>query len=430
MWLINTTSLELHEFIFEKAPVYDILSHRWGTPDEEMTFKAFRKQRRTETIGYKKVADFCELSRTGGTAWAWVDTCCIDQKSSAELSEAINAMWSYYENAKTCYAYLNDCRTDVNDWHRSAWWTRGWTLQEMLAPRQVLFYDQDWNMIGSIKTLAEKIADITKIPQAILLGAASTGSCCIAEMMSWASMRETTRIEDRAYSLLGLFHINMPLLYGEGNRAFQRLQIHLIEKYSDLSILAWRSEEALHSNKSPSSRSSRGDTVKPADAVSAGSVLASSPSSFRLCHDMESVKITSEVWEMTQQIATAKTEQQYPIVPNLPAYTPPRVTGWGLELRANVIEMIFADKKRKTQAQAAVPDQLLAINLTRWTPTGTHIFRRWLILSAAGPSTINRRVDIVDIPDPAMIFGGPDMCSTSRNKMLYLHYDADMDDML
>jgi len=169
-----------------------------------------------------------------------MDTCCIKKESSTDLSEAINSMFQWYRDAEHCYVYLHDVQQKA--WQdmlpRSVWFTRGWTLQELLAPRKVLFYDQDWQFLGDKCSLVADLSRITGIDQAAL----ETGNLCsysIAQKMSWAARRITTRIEDGAYCLLGLFDINMPPMYGEGKKAFLRLQEEIIKNSDDHSIFAW-----------------------------------------------------------------------------------------------------------------------------------------------------------------------------------------------
>ncbi|KAI6002305.1 hypothetical protein F5J12DRAFT_906395 [Pisolithus orientalis] len=146
-----------------------------------------------------------------GYTWLWIDTCCIDKRSSAELSEAINSMYRWYRNSQMCYVYLND------------WFSRGWTLQELVAPKEAEFFNKSWVSIGIKQDLTSLLEDITRIPEKSVRA--------VAHIMSWAADRKTTRVEDRAYSLLGLFGVNMPMLYGEGSKAFQRLQLEIIRMY-------------------------------------------------------------------------------------------------------------------------------------------------------------------------------------------------------
>lgn len=180
-----------------------------------------------------------------GLRYAWIDTCCIDKSSSAELSEAINSMYQWYSQAAFCYVYLEDLFPNESDeagLSKCRWITRGWTLQELLAPksaRRVRFYDMTWNYRGSKVDFVDILSTCTGIQVPVLSGRVKTAECSIAERMSWASKRTTTRVEDTAYCLLGIFNVNMPLLYGEGMKAFRRLQEEIIKRNNDLTIFAW-----------------------------------------------------------------------------------------------------------------------------------------------------------------------------------------------
>lgn len=170
--------------------------------------------------------------------------CCIDKASSQELSEAINSMFQWYWDSSVCYAYLQDYVSDTLDaasLEKSEWLYRGWTLQELIAPRKLVFYNKSWHCFGSKsdQNVCEVVSYITKIDVEFLLGS-DLESASIAKRMSWASKRKTSRSEDIAYCLMGLFDINMPLLYGEGPKAFKRLQEEIIKQYpEDHSLYAW-----------------------------------------------------------------------------------------------------------------------------------------------------------------------------------------------
>ena len=255
MYLLNTTSLKLKDFLPTQRPPYIILSHTWE--DEEVLFQDItqRDADPTQIAGWAKVLSFCELVRRDGWEWVWLDTLCIDKRSSAELSEAINSMFQWYQDAEYCAAYLADIslldhHTDgaaepKKLFHESRWFTRGWTLQELLAPREVMFYDQGWRFIGSKHSLEKQLCRATKIMPHHLESTFRSRNASAAVKMSWASQRHTSRPEDAAYSLLGLFDVSMPLLYGEGGkRAFWRLQQEIISKSSDESIFAWVNTDA------------------------------------------------------------------------------------------------------------------------------------------------------------------------------------------
>ena len=243
MRLLHTEDLRFEEFFDSQVPEYAVLSHRWGK--QEVTFQDFEVAKTQAWPGFMKISDCCSFAKSRGFTWVWIDTCCIDKKSSAELSEAINSMFRLYKEARECYAYLSDVQggqsSDLkSSFAQSAWWTRGWTLQELLAPSRVIFLDCDWNLIGEKNQLLEEVSAITGIAMLYLheIHAAS-----VATKMSWISRRKTSRVEDMAYCLLGLFDVHMPLLYGEGRKAFLRLELEILKKSDDESIFAWTSKK-------------------------------------------------------------------------------------------------------------------------------------------------------------------------------------------
>jgi hypothetical protein len=271
MWLLETTSLALSAFLGDDTPHYAILSHTWGP--EEVSFQDIQGPGMHEKIshraGYKKIIDCCIIAREVGFKYVWIDTCCIDKTNSTELSEAINSMFSWYKNAATCYAYLEDVKPDGPLFVGSRWFTRGWTLQELIAPADVVFFDCYWNEIGSRQSLRYTIEQVIGIPEPVLMNG-SLRKHCIAEIMSWAAGRKTTRLEDRAYSLLGLFGVSMPLIYGEGENAFLRLQLEIMKITTDHSLLAWT---ALPSNQGKK----RGALATSVDEFSQSSRIRSFP---------------------------------------------------------------------------------------------------------------------------------------------------------
>lgn len=171
-------------------------------------------------------------------------SCCIDKKSSAELGEAINTMFRWYKNATVCYVYLFDCvwgeQPDITQQLRQCrWFTRGWTLQELIAPQCLEFYTKEWRKIATKTEICPLISEITGIDENVLRGA-SLDHVSVARRMSWASRRETSRAEDTAYSLLGIFEVNIPMIYGEGRlKAFRRLQEAIMNTTHDQSLFAW-----------------------------------------------------------------------------------------------------------------------------------------------------------------------------------------------
>lgn len=174
----------------------------------------------------------------------WLDTVCIDKKDPTELSMSINSMYRWYKEAEVCFAYLDDYPTmEVPIFTQSKWFTRGWTLQELVAPRKVIFFDKDWKEIGDKLSLQTSLTRQTKIGGKYLLHLHDVSHASVSQRMSWFSGRITTVSEDTAYSLLGLFGVNMPLLYGEGKeRAFRRLQEEIMKYSDDHSLFAWKTE--------------------------------------------------------------------------------------------------------------------------------------------------------------------------------------------
>ncbi|KAK4173371.1 hypothetical protein QBC36DRAFT_58227 [Triangularia setosa] len=270
-------------------PPYAILSHTWGTEADEVSFQDIHdlhsaSQRDdhpvTKKAGFSKICDAARIARLSDINYIWIDTCCIDKTSSAELSEAINSMYRWYQNATICYAFLNDV-DDGNDYdseldpdandeqqisanirntlrsvRHSRWFTRGWTLQELIAPTNVIFYSRNWNVLGTkLKNVkhseqplcldfATIVSQITGVEVDVLSGYLNLDSISVAGKMKWAAKRRTTRTEDMAYCLMGLFNVNMPLLYGEGDRAFMRLQEEIIKVTNDQSIFCWQCDQA------------------------------------------------------------------------------------------------------------------------------------------------------------------------------------------
>ncbi|OQU99596.1 hypothetical protein CLAIMM_05206 [Cladophialophora immunda] len=249
MRLINTDLLTLEAFMGtgSQIPKYAILSHTWQ--DEEVTFQDFADRGlRSRKKGFHKIQVTCDLAKKNGIKYAWVDTCCIDKSSSAELTEAINSMFQWYKDAAVCYVWLSDLPSqqppDNSLLKNCRWFSRGWTLQELLAPPHVEFYDAGWVLRGTKPGLSSILTQITRIEAGILGNPEDMYSLSIAQRMSWAATRQTTRVEDMAYCLLGIFNINMPMLYGEGPRAFVRLQEEIAKGVNDLSLFAWRTASA------------------------------------------------------------------------------------------------------------------------------------------------------------------------------------------
>jgi ankyrin repeat protein len=226
----------------DDIPPYAILSHTWGPTDEEVTYQDLLNGTGGQKNGYRKLLFCRNQADLDNLEYFWVDTCCIDKSSSAELSEAINSMFYWYQAAEVCYAYLDD--VPFKNWFgQSRWFTRGWTLQELVAPSEVFFFDEEWNLLGNKKELQMQVSKCTRIPTSMLLGEKSLETFSIAQRMSWAAERKTSRIEDEAYCLMGIFDINMPLIYGERENAFIRLQEEIMKISDDHSLFAWQSTD-------------------------------------------------------------------------------------------------------------------------------------------------------------------------------------------
>lgn len=217
----------------ETSPPYAILSHTWGPDGEEVTFQDLKSRwRRKKKAGFTKI-QFCgEQAQKAGLKHWWVDTCCIDKSNHSELSEAIASMFRWYRDATKCFVYLSDVSVDANstsqdqwesDFRRSKWFTRGWTLQELLAPTSVEFFSREGTWLGDKLSLELQIHEITEIPILALRGT-PLSHFSVNERMLWAAKRNTKKKEDEAYCLLGIFDVFLPLIYGEGQNAFSRLR--------------------------------------------------------------------------------------------------------------------------------------------------------------------------------------------------------------
>jgi hypothetical protein len=274
--LLHAKHLHFEEFFDDDVPDYVILSHRWFSQREELTYRDFLDGRKRESKGWTKITALCEKALSHKYEWVWIDTCCIDKTSSAELTEAINSAFRWCQNAKECYVYLydvswNDRRLYSTDsllftseeqprelgspasrqsFRGSDWHTRSWALQDLLAPPEVIFYDHNWRYIGRRETLAADIASATGIEIKYLLGS-SLHEASAATKLRWAARRKCSRVEDQSYCLLGIFDLNMPLVYGEGNNAFLRLQQEIWKKTSDKSLFTWMTREGKRGKAPP-----------------------------------------------------------------------------------------------------------------------------------------------------------------------------------
>ncbi|KAI1175557.1 heterokaryon incompatibility protein-domain-containing protein [Nemania sp. FL0916] len=300
---------------------YAILSHRWIWPNTKEVLYGDMVQDNTDyrtKEGFPKLQGACDQAKKDKVKYVWADTCCINKKDAGEESMSINSMYEWYQNSQVCYAYLADVspggdpRAPKSQFRDSAWFERMWTLQELIAPREVVFFADDWSKIGTRETLADIIYEITRIPVEFLKGA-DPESASVAQRMSWASKRIATVTEDRAYGLMGIFGVNMPVLYGEGQKAFIRLQEEIIKKTDDHSIFAWKQltdEEEKRDEKDKLDRENRRNDRegKPRKEHSKGpamrqlsvqGLLAKSPEQFRDAHNI----VHFQKWLGTKEFA-------------------------------------------------------------------------------------------------------------------------------
>jgi hypothetical protein len=261
---LSDSNKEDIEEIIKKKMAYAIFSHRW-LDDGEPTFQDMKKDQKPEGAGFDKLKTFCRVAQDYGCKWAWSDTCCIDKSSSTDLEESIRSMFAWYCDAKVCIVYLGDT-DNVYNLGEDVWFKRGWTLQELLAPTRIKFFNRQWAPLivdgethkkdahndddsdsesESDKSndkknvdLMGRISGITDIPIKDLKRF-RPGTNRVREKMSWMSRRRTTRTEDIAYSMIGIFAVGITIAYGEGEKAFHRLQGEIMQRCNDIDLLAW-----------------------------------------------------------------------------------------------------------------------------------------------------------------------------------------------
>jgi tetratricopeptide (TPR) repeat protein len=251
-------SFSLVEFAEDEIPRYAILSHTWGHDGDEVTYKDIIDGTGSDKAGYDKLR-FCAVqAKNDRLGYCWIDTCCIDKTNSAELTESINSMFRWYQNAIKCYVFLADVSTSISEDDRdsqlrkSRWFTRGWTLQELIAPKCVEFFSQKGERLGDRQLLEKQIHQITDIAIHALRGE-PLSHFTINERTSWAANRMTKRPEDKVYSLLGIFDIHMEAIYGEGEHHASRRLLRELERYSENHQLSelFRDQLQLSSTKQP-----------------------------------------------------------------------------------------------------------------------------------------------------------------------------------
>ncbi|CAH0054339.1 unnamed protein product [Clonostachys solani] len=234
----------------------DSAAHMWSRPaSAEVTFREMREDLASaqSKMCFTKIFNSCVIAKSHDLSWVWIDTCCIDKTSSADLSEAINSMYRYYRDSAECLVYLSDFSyyqpgasraKKLEAIGQSRWFSRGWTLQELIAPKKRHFYDDNWEVIPGGADLLQTLAQAGNLPVTILEDRNQLPNISIADRMVMASKRTTTRGEDMAYCLFGIFDVNLPILYGEGaKKAFRRLQLEIMATSPfDQSIFAWRAD--------------------------------------------------------------------------------------------------------------------------------------------------------------------------------------------
>jgi hypothetical protein len=287
MWLIDTKTLVLKEVISAEDIRYVTLSHTWEA--EEVDFQEMRFQQSTamKKKGFDKITRTCRLAREREIPYAWIDTCCIDKTSSAALSEAINSMFKWYAESFICFTYLSDLSVYDLEHNKSGitagflnsrWFTRGWTLQELIAPEIIYFYDSDWKFLGTKDFFRREISSLTGIDIEVLQNSKLLPTIPVGRRMSWASKRKTTRVEDIAYCLLGIFDVNMPMIYGEGTKAFFRLQEEIMKNVNDLSLFAWTAQDEARHDRQPTNINHYREGIR--------GILARSPAEFMGCRNL------------------------------------------------------------------------------------------------------------------------------------------------
>ncbi|KAG8213392.1 heterokaryon incompatibility protein-domain-containing protein [Butyriboletus roseoflavus] len=232
---------------------YAMLSHRWEAV--EPLYKDVHGSdvfSLPDSSGTRKLQHFCRHARERGFRWAWSDTCCIDKTSTSELQKSIISMFKWYRNSDLTIIYLGDvCDNSIAALRESVWFLRGWTLQELIAPRRLVFFQSDWTLLATSDdlpvdnykaspTFCKLITEITGIDDDALTDFDPTSRhITIRQRMSWAAHRKTTEIEDTAYCLMGIFNVHFPVMYGEGEGAFSRLQIEIMAVSDDPSLFDW-----------------------------------------------------------------------------------------------------------------------------------------------------------------------------------------------
>lgn len=344
MKLINCETGQIEterDWVDGKLPPYAILSHTWatGVGPSEVTYQDYMTGREaaTRNLNWAKIDGAIEVTQAGQERlnYLWIDSCCIDKTIDSELSESINSMFRWYSEAVVCYTHIADLECQLaasvkkgavnhdsrlserekNHLRNCKWFTRGWTLQELIAPPRVEFFDKNWTGFGSRNELSDILSDITGIDQEVLQDPVNPMSrrdpgailrrMTVAKRMSWAQSRQTSKTEDIAYSLLGIFDVNMPMLYGEGAKAFIRLQKEIMVSNNDLTLFAWQVMPPEQREKSDASPPTiRGILAEsPREFANAGDLLLSDRAKFNpdFAITNKGLKITTQLRKIPDQ---------------------------------------------------------------------------------------------------------------------------------
>ncbi|KAK4121509.1 HET-domain-containing protein [Parathielavia appendiculata] len=383
MRLIDTSTLEFSEFLGPTTPRYAILSHTWGADEVSLQDMELGLPSLASKEGYRKVVDYCRLAAQQGYGWAWVDTCCIDKTNHAELAESINSMFRWYQEAAVCHVFLSDLGPQAalgTALPPCRWFTRGWTLQELIAPATVEFYDGNWVMRGTKASLITQLESITGILASVLAGSSRLANVSVGVRMSWAANRETTRPEDMAYSLLGIFDVNMPMIYGEGEKAFRRLQEEIIRQSNDLTIFAWQDDSSFYRKLARS-------TYRQAVVARSAPLLALSPRDFGL----------HSAWGSRGSLRRLGFENGSKWSDINPEYA---ITNKGLRITTSLVLHDLVDEPAHWVTKGR--SYFLALGELRRHPEDPHGNIVGLLLDKLGPDVFSRReADLCEIPETA-----------------------------
>ncbi|KAL4078956.1 hypothetical protein V8B97DRAFT_1097792 [Scleroderma yunnanense] len=381
MYLINVQAvLDIEE---ERIPLNKVLKHFYGTEldgiqyavlshcfcateEQELRFNEIRDLsidaagKLEKHVGYQKIVWGCNKAHTDGIEWLWAAPCCVSWENSTDLSKAVNSMYRWYANSVHCYAYLHDVYKHTLPpkdipWTlaESKWFSCCWTLQVLIATRNIRFVNCHWVEIGTKTNLVSRLATLTNIPQGILSHGLPPRQHplrpSVAQIMSWSAKRHANRVEEHAYSLIGLFEVHMTVQYGEKENAFQRLQEAIIKEYNDHTIFAWFGNERR------------------------GSVLADKPSCFEDSSDIIRLDpLTAFATECPEAIAQLKVHRGF------------QVTKRGIALWLPVIR--GSGSRKHAQAKLACcrkgNPQLITLNLSAPFPEYDDVFLREIIDSS------------------------------------------------